>query len=926
MRNIIKGSLVFGMVFILTFTTLVIIVPENAEAEISPYDPGLELYYSFEYENWFGPPWTYTVKDDSGNGWHGETSGDQQFIDNSKFAGAMEFKGETGYIKQPQSMLLDESFSVEMWIWPDGTGEDTFFTLIDVQELGVHWRILINNDKTLGTSNRGKLLAQFNGNFYSTKTIVWNSWNHIAYTYDQDINIERFYINGHFAGEQTGHTFNCNLINQFYIGRHWNYNMYNYQGIIDEIKIYNEAILPSDGFGATVLHLGFEDHDGTESKTYDYSGFSNTGTLHGDADIIPNNHLGGKSVSFNTNGYIKVPNSDSIDITNDFTISAWICPQVSSPDYQAIVDKYEHVASTPAKAYGFTLYLHYGRIRLSVYDGTASGDITGSTDIRNFLWHHVVGTFNSEENKIRVYVDGVEEGTADYYGEPGSTNADLGIGKRLSGHGGTMYFRGYIDGLQIYTGSQYNGENVLIYPMNFNTGQTVWDKGVTQSYHGQLGSTSGPDNQDPTWTNGKFDNGLSFNLDYVTVPHNNDLDLTNSFTIEAWIKTSATGYQTMTIVDKYHASGSSEFGYTLYIRFGLLRLTIYAGTGNTIDNCDFVGTSELRDGHWHHVAGVFDDVNNKASLFVDGKIENTVTYTKNAAANNVDLGIGARLETSSIHFIGKMDNVIISNFAKTFREDTDADGMSDIMEIDSGFNSIDAADSQNDDDNDNIKNYQESIFGSNPLVESYLVEFNYFEGNQPFQELLEEIRNTWESYGYEFKWFDGLEVTNNWGDVLSIMDDNNQWTGCEGQLATQAYFDYRFNDNGQSYTHHFILFCNELYEEFDNQWLYGVAITGILGLNSLSSSMFIAVDEIDRATSSGWTDFEKQFSVTMHEIGHSVDYNLGNIDGGTHDSSPRGNSVMFKGFPSNNGDDHDWYDPNFPTQAFVPDFISQLRH
>ncbi len=152
----------------------------------------------------------------------------------------------------------------------------------------------------------------------------------------------------------------------------------------------------------------------------------------------------GPALYFNSNS-VTVPHSSSLDITGPFTVEAWI-KAVGTDNYNMIVDKFS--ISTPL-SYGFSFYLSNGNLKLSLYSGAdGNGGVSGTTELRDDAWHHVAGFWDGSH--IRIYIDGVFEAESSWAYPPGSTTNDLGIGKRLSCHGGCLYFKGTIDEVAIY--------------------------------------------------------------------------------------------------------------------------------------------------------------------------------------------------------------------------------------------------------------------------------------------------------------------------------------------------------------------------------------------------------------------------------------------------------------------------------------------
>jgi hypothetical protein len=218
--------------------------------------------------------------------------------------------------------------------------------------------------------------------------------------------------------------------------------------------------------------------EGTGSIAYDATQFHNDGTITGATWTTGHSgsglyfHGGGQWV--NGDG-VTVPHATSLDITSPFCVSAWI-NAIGSDQWLTIVDKYRYADGI---AWGYTLYLDNGRIRLTVYSGS-NGQSTaiGTSDLRNHGWKYVCGVWDGTH--IRVYVNGTFEGEQNWSHPPESTTNNLGIGKRLSGWGGYMPFYGTIDEVSIkrmYCGDVNNdgiinvGDVVYLINYLFRSGQ-----------------------------------------------------------------------------------------------------------------------------------------------------------------------------------------------------------------------------------------------------------------------------------------------------------------------------------------------------------------------------------------------------------------------------------------------------------------------
>ena len=181
--------------------------------------------------------------------------------------------------------------------------------------------------------------------------------------------------------------------------------------------------------------------EGSGTDVYDSTPYGNDGVITG---ATWTSGYYGSALYFDAGDYVTVPDSESVDITVPFSISAWINAE-NYGSYNCIVDKHEYSSGL---SYGYTFYLNDGKLLFTLYCGE-NGDrnVFGSTDIRNQGWHHVKAEWDGKY--VRVYLDGVIEGENAWSYPPASTTNDLGIGRRLDGHGGYLDFKGTIDEIHI---------------------------------------------------------------------------------------------------------------------------------------------------------------------------------------------------------------------------------------------------------------------------------------------------------------------------------------------------------------------------------------------------------------------------------------------------------------------------------------------
>jgi hypothetical protein len=163
---------------------------------------------------------------------------------------------------------------------------------------------------------------------------------------------------------------------------------------------------------------------------------------------------------------------------------------------------------------------------------------------------------------------------------------------------------------------------------------------------------------------GKVGQAFSFdgNDDFVDVPYNSNLDLTQALTVDAWVNPSILN-QDRGIVEKT-VGGGVNTQYLLYFQGGSVVFRLIKVPG--VDHATIVSDSLIPVNTWTHVAGTWDGVTMK--LFVNG-VQQARTFD---LAPPINGGVGPTLigkQGSNInHFAGLIDEVEIFDRALSSQE------------------------------------------------------------------------------------------------------------------------------------------------------------------------------------------------------------------------------------------------------------------
>ncbi|HYI93670.1 MAG TPA: LamG-like jellyroll fold domain-containing protein [Bryobacteraceae bacterium] len=170
----------------------------------------------------------------------------------------------------------------------------------------------------------------------------------------------------------------------------------------------------------------------------DASGNANAGTVLGTTWVAGKY---GSSLRFNgTSALVRVPDSNSLDVTSAFTLEAWVYPTASN-SWRTVVMK------EALSGLAYAIYSHNNSNRPAGYVSIGNSDqaANGSAALALNTWSHVAMTYNG--STMRLYVNGVQRGSRAIAGAVPVTSGGLSIG------GNTVwgeYFAGSIDELRIY--------------------------------------------------------------------------------------------------------------------------------------------------------------------------------------------------------------------------------------------------------------------------------------------------------------------------------------------------------------------------------------------------------------------------------------------------------------------------------------------
>lgn len=150
-----------------------------------------------------------------------------------------------------------------------------------------------------------------------------------------------------------------------------------------------------------------------------------------------------------------------LDITGDFTISAWIKPESISA-FMSVASKYN--TATGKRCYRMSISSS-GKLECYVSnDGTTYAQLSTNNTLSPGNWYHVVVVVNLSLGKIRGYINNsLDDAYADYSSAINDTDTSFCIGALYSSGSPALYFDGLIDEVIVWNKALTADEIAQVY-------------------------------------------------------------------------------------------------------------------------------------------------------------------------------------------------------------------------------------------------------------------------------------------------------------------------------------------------------------------------------------------------------------------------------------------------------------------------------
>ncbi|MBI2595346.1 four helix bundle protein [Candidatus Daviesbacteria bacterium] len=654
---------------------------------------GLVGYWKMDESSWTSDCTTEEVTDASGNSNNGESCPNADANDplTGKFGNAGDFDGTNDYVNiDDNDGLTPSRVTVAAWLYRGRTV--TAEMAINKGDGSTN----ANSSYELGfrSANNFPIFEVSTGSAWVTATgttaISTSTWAHVVGTYDgKEV---RIFVNGVLEESSSTTTSVVNDTNALRIGS--TSGGFNFQGRVDEVRVYNRAISPAEvsqlyNFApGPVGYWKMEEPswNGTSGEVKDSSGNGINGTSTS-ATVTIGKY--GKAGSFDgSSAFIAGSDSTFPSGSKPRTIEAWFyANSLPSNNVQATIFRYG-TEGTDNGANGLQLVNDAGTQKIRYFGWNNDFDVTNTVSTKT--WYHLAGVFNGSTT-IQLYLNGVLVGQNTSFTAFNTVLNSFRIGSLV----GSSFFNGKIDEVKIYnyvrTSAQIiedmnAGHPAPGSPVGTPLGHWKFEQGADNTCSGGTndacnsgsqgsaldGAQSGmavPATSTSGWTNsGKFGKALIFDgtNDYVAMPSDvAALKITGDLTLSAWVNLADTS-STHDIICKYTGTAATS-AYCLYIDTGIggvyLNMSVVNSTGPSIITT--TGTTKLSASTWYHVAGVFSSANS-VKLYINGvqDASNTTSIPTTLQNPTTILDIGAENAGSNL-FAGTIDEPKVYNQALT---------------------------------------------------------------------------------------------------------------------------------------------------------------------------------------------------------------------------------------------------------------------
>ena len=365
------------------------------------------------------------------------------------FGQCASFNGSSSFITLPGNMLNSlTAISASAWVYRRTGSSDNYEYILSggISVSGQRYGIAVN-DAGSGSTDNKFYITDGASSFHTNTVCNYNTWYHVVYTWSGTE--LKFYVNGSL--DSTFTAVNCNFQssgNGHKIGEYHHNGNYEWEGEIDQVRIFNKAISASE---VTTLYNEIGEKNGTPTNV-DFG-------------------VGGKSLygaRFNgSSSRINLPTGSLGFPSNNFSVSCWFnSADIAQNDqslfwFQHYQSPVRFGASVSSSSYGGDNDIRF----YCLIGGSGNQAFTNSNIISGNTWYHAVFV-KSSVSGMTIYING--SSVATNTSATGNVNNNItsggansiGVYQTSSSSG---YFDGRIDQVRLFNKALSSSEVSKLY-------------------------------------------------------------------------------------------------------------------------------------------------------------------------------------------------------------------------------------------------------------------------------------------------------------------------------------------------------------------------------------------------------------------------------------------------------------------------------
>jgi len=358
-----------------------------------------------------------------------------------KFGKGLKFDGVDDYVNVSDDNSLNfgtGDFTLAAWVKTNMDSTSSYTTIIAKVGSPSYYMLSVNaNEKARFTVYDGTNATYI----YGITNISDGVWHHIAAVRRNSTKQIELYVDG--EQDATPITDISDYIDTsgdvLQIGRDRQYTDRRFNGTIDEVRIYNRSLTQEEIQAEMLSSIPI-------TKTIVSYSFEESGQNVNDAHVWVKGKYSSALEFDGIDDYVNVSDSNSLDITDEITIEAWV---KTKQENGGIVSKYAfQTYPLNWQNSSYQLLIWDNNIRFTVGNGSDYASLISDTELIWDNWYHVVGTFN--KGNIKIFINGnIDKEDTSIVTKAAVTSWDILMGRAW------IDFTGTIDELRIYNKAIY---------------------------------------------------------------------------------------------------------------------------------------------------------------------------------------------------------------------------------------------------------------------------------------------------------------------------------------------------------------------------------------------------------------------------------------------------------------------------------------